>query len=178
MAESLQTKTAIAQAFKKLSKETPMEKISIGEICAECDLNRKSFYYHYKDKFDLINRIFDTEFLAVAAKKVYTDKWDCIENLCNYLYENKSFYRQAIMLEDHNSFANHLKDLLNPIIKMRLQEITDTNEISKFVLDFYTDAFIFTIGRWLLSHDALSPEEFISELKNCIYISASQTIKA
>lgn len=177
MAESLQTKKAIAEAFKKLSTEIPMEKISIGEICAECGLNRKSFYYHYKDKFDLINRIFDTEFLSVAAKRIYADKWEAIEDLCTYLYANKRFYKQAMTIEDHAGFANHLKDLLKPILKMRLQEITGNCEISKFVLDFYTDAFIFTIGRWLLSHDALAPDEFISELKNCIYISSSQMLK-
>lgn len=177
MAESLKTKKAIIEAFKKLSKESPMDKISIGEICAECGLNRKSFYYHYKDKFDLINRIFDTEFFSVAATKVYTDKWGGVEDLCSYLYENKRFYKQAIMLEDPNSFANHLKEILQPIIKMKLQEITNCHEVSKFVLEFYTDAFIFTIGRWLLSHDALVPREFISELKNCMYISSSQMIK-
>ena len=177
MAESLTTKKELAKAIKKLAKEKPIDKISIGEICSECNLNRKSFYYHFKDKFDLINWIFDTEFLSTAARKVPTHKWQGIEELCSYLYENKCFYKKAIRLNDANSFGNHLKRILEPLIKMRLQEISKTDAISKSQLEFYTDAFIFTIARWLLSSECLPPDEFMAELKSCIYMTAIDTLK-
>ena len=69
MADSNITKKALATALKDLMSEMSFEKITISDICEKCDMNRKSFYYHFKDKYDLVNWIFDTEFMAVVLKK-------------------------------------------------------------------------------------------------------------
>lgn len=69
MADSNITKHALAQALKALTETLPFDKISVGNICAQCGLNRKSFYYHFKDKYDLVNWIYYTEFIEVALKK-------------------------------------------------------------------------------------------------------------
>ena len=55
------TKQAFADALRKLLEQKPFAKISVSHICEECGMNRKSFYYHFKDKYDLVNWIFDTE---------------------------------------------------------------------------------------------------------------------
>ena len=58
------TKHALSQALKELIKTQPLKKISVGKICEACGMNRKSFYYHFKDKYELINWIFCTEFIS------------------------------------------------------------------------------------------------------------------
>ena len=68
MADSNITKQAMATAFKELLQEQSFEKISVSDICDRCHMNRKSFYYHFKDKFDLANWIFDTEFMEVTRQ--------------------------------------------------------------------------------------------------------------
>ena len=68
MAYSNITKTMMADAMKELMSEKPFAKISVGDICERCGMNRKSFYYHFKDKYDLVNWIFQTEFLKVLLK--------------------------------------------------------------------------------------------------------------
>ena len=50
MADSNSTKSALADAMKKLMVRKSFAKISISDLCEECGLNRKSFYYHFKDK--------------------------------------------------------------------------------------------------------------------------------
>ena len=59
MADSNITKSALASALKELMETTPFAKITVSDICAKCNMNRKSFYYHFKDKFDLVNWIYD-----------------------------------------------------------------------------------------------------------------------
>ena len=54
MAESNITKQALANGLKELMAVHPFEKISIGQICDKCHMSRQSFYYHFKDKYDLI----------------------------------------------------------------------------------------------------------------------------
>ena len=177
MSDSLSTKKALADALKEQLKIEPLDKICIAEICDRCELNRKSFYYHFEDKFDLINWIFDNEYLSEASKKTYTDHWESINSLCRYLYLNKCFYKKAIKVNEHNSFTNHLKSIIKPLIKLRLEEAMKGNEVTKFQLNFYTDAFIFTIARWLLDPNLLPYDEFLEELKSCIYMTAAQTVK-
>ena len=62
VAESGVTKKVLAYALKNLMETRPLNKITVGDICEACDMNRKSFYYHFQDKYDLVNWIFYTEF--------------------------------------------------------------------------------------------------------------------
>ena len=68
MPDSLITKRALASSLKELMKTQPLTKISVGDICEKCGMNRKSFYYHFCDKYDLVNWIFDTEFRFATAR--------------------------------------------------------------------------------------------------------------
>ena len=61
MSNSLITKRALAAALKEMLQTTALEKISIAEICQRCSLNRKSFYYHFHDKYELVEWIFAQE---------------------------------------------------------------------------------------------------------------------
>ena len=76
MADSNITKRALAAALKELMEEFPFIKISVADICAKCDINRKTFYYHFKDKYDLVNWIYDTEFMEAIRRKSYTSGWE------------------------------------------------------------------------------------------------------
>ena len=64
MADSNITKKALANALKELMASTPFKDIGIGAICEKCEMNRKSFYYHFRDKYDLVNWIYDNEFIG------------------------------------------------------------------------------------------------------------------
>lgn len=68
LADSNITKQALSSAFKELLESRPFSKISIGDICEKCEMNRKSFYYHFKDKYDLVNWIYYTEFVQSAVR--------------------------------------------------------------------------------------------------------------
>lgn len=69
MADSNITKRALASALKELMNEVPFKKISVADICEKCDMNRKSFYYHFRDKYDLVNWIFDTEAITLLQAR-------------------------------------------------------------------------------------------------------------
>ena len=64
MSDSNITKNALAASMKKMMRRRPFEKISVSDICMDCGINRKSFYYHFRDKYDLVNWIFFVGFLG------------------------------------------------------------------------------------------------------------------
>ena len=71
MPDSNITKKALAMAMKELMEQIPFSKISVSDICEKCGMNRKSFYYHFKDKYDLVNWIFDVEFFQAVHVRDY-----------------------------------------------------------------------------------------------------------
>lgn len=167
MADSNITKNALAAALKNLMNDKPFEKISVGDICEQCNMNRKSFYYHFQDKYDLVNWIFDTEFIAHAKKMNYSDSWAFFSDISRFFYENRSFYRKALLIKGQNSFSDHFREFLIPIIESRLDGILDTPNISEFQLNFFADAYIMTLQRWILEYNNLTPEEFLEQIKIC-----------
>jgi len=51
---SYRTKIWIADIMKRLMKSKPIDKIRITEICSQAEIERSTFYYHFKDKYDLV----------------------------------------------------------------------------------------------------------------------------
>ena len=89
MADSNSTKSALADAMKKLMVCKSFAKISISDLCEECGLNRKSFYYHFKDKYDLVNWIFYVDFLTNMGGKNFENEWDVLVAVCNISMESE-----------------------------------------------------------------------------------------
>ncbi|MEG1932709.1 MAG: TetR family transcriptional regulator, partial [Pygmaiobacter sp.] len=61
MADSAHTKRVLGDSLKELMQKKPLAKISVGDITAHCGINRQTFYYHFKDKYDLVNWIYTSE---------------------------------------------------------------------------------------------------------------------
>lgn len=171
MADSNITKRALANSLKTLMLEKPFDKININDICVPCDMNRKSFYYHFKDKYDLVNWIFDTEFMEFVGQKSLLQPWDFFKELLNYFYENHRFYRKALQIKGQNSFSDHFHEYMVPVVieflKNAYQEEYKTEHTDFFTL-FVTDAITCAIERWLLDKNCLSSDEFFELLLSCI----------
>jgi len=169
MADANITKKALASAMKELMQEKPFSKISINDICSRCDMNRKSFYYHFQDKYDLVNWIFDVEFVAIAKSNCYTDTWEAFADLFAYFYANRDFYRKALSVSGQNSLQEHFQELLQPFITSRLAEELELENAPQkkkdFCSSFLADAFISAIERWLLDKECMPAEEFLEMLR-------------
>lgn len=168
MADSNITKRALASSLKELMENKPFAKISVSDICEACDMNRKSFYYHFKDKYDLVNWIYYTEFITVAHLKEYQTGWDLLEDLCGYFYENHEFYRKSFQVEGQNSFSDYFRDIVLMIITNDMDALFGESDSSDFYVEFYTDALVCAIKKWLLQKDCMPADEFSALLKSCI----------
>lgn len=52
---SLKTKQSLAAALKNTMKSKKLSKITVTELCTVCNVNRKTFYYHFQDVYALLN---------------------------------------------------------------------------------------------------------------------------
>lgn len=53
------TKKVIQDAFLEILKEKPVAKITVKEVCDKAEINRGTFYKHYQDCYDLLEKIED-----------------------------------------------------------------------------------------------------------------------
>lgn len=168
MADSNITKQALAIALKELLEEKAFEKISVSDICGSCNMNRKSFYYHFKDKYDLMNWIFESEFVAVVNRETYPNFWKLMGNLCDYFYANKDFYFKAMQIKGQNSFSEHFKNYLYHSIGAYFEPSLEEEKRIKFYVLFLTDACVAAIERWILAKDGIAPREFLELMQSSI----------
>ena len=66
------TKRALEASLKHLLAKKPLDKITINDIAEDCGISRMTFYYHFKDIYDLI-------------------EWSCIEEASRVIEGNKTY---------------------------------------------------------------------------------------
>lgn len=162
--------------MKKLMMTTPFNKISVGQICEQCHMNRKSFYYHFRDKQDLVNWIYQSEFISTIREHSYETGWDFLSDICNYFYENRAFYRKALKIEGQNSFSDYFREILEPIVHEYVSDVIKDSESADFFVPFFSDAFIAAIKRWIMDRNCVEPEKFVGLLRSCIFSIAQKAV--
>lgn len=160
MNDSENAERSIIEAFTDLMCERAFSKISVVDICQKCIISRKSFYYHFKDKYDLINCKFDLEFPIPDNENHSFDRL-LLKMFC-YFHKNRIYYRKVFMIEGQNSFTDHLQEVLCNYI------ISNTNCKNKFRADFFAGAITFATKEWLYENKGLSPCDFHRQLGSCI----------
>ena len=51
------TRKVIQDAFLDVLKEKPISRITVKEVCDKAEINRGTFYKHYQDCYDLLDKI-------------------------------------------------------------------------------------------------------------------------
>lgn len=80
------TKMYIAEAYKNLLKERAYSEVTIRSIVETCEINRKTFYYHFFNVADLATYIFRSD-LAEALRSEFSED----EILANPENENDKY---------------------------------------------------------------------------------------
>ena len=86
---SLHTKQLLVDALITLSNQKPFSKITVSEIVNLCNINRKTFYYHFADIYDLLEWYLNNE-VSRAVSKFDSNKDinDTISYSIDYMSQN------------------------------------------------------------------------------------------
>lgn len=169
MSKAEQTRLLLANTLKQLMQNTPLDKISVQDIVSACDLNRKTFYYHFKDKQELICWIFDNEFAGLHDKN---NDNTIIDELVEHLYFNKDFYIAALTSDTQNNLREHLYKVGYKAILSQIKEILGKREMTpddmNMIALFFTNAVIGYLSQWAKEGMKKSPFEYISDYYHLI----------
>ena len=183
MPEANQTKKAFGDALKELLKTQPFEKVTVSSICEHANMKRTSFYYHFLDKYDLVNWIFDTEYEAFLKEAFSVESlepkgvpkgvtiWDLIRSTAEYFYQNAAFYQNIVSFTGQNSFLDHFRELLAPLLQEMLRDYHKDSTAMEFHINFQSDAILAALVRWLNDPKRVPPDTLVQLLRSCIQVS-------
>lgn len=144
---TLNTKKIIAASLKRAMEKKPLSKITVSEIVADCDINRKTFYYHFEDIQSLLKWILEQEAVEVVKNYDLMLDYDEVLNfVLDYVEENKhilncaydSMGRDELKRFFYNDFYGICRKLIESVEK--LVNATISEEYKDFVSNFYTEA--------------------------------------
>ncbi|MEW6624350.1 MAG: dihydroxyacetone kinase transcriptional activator DhaS [Bacillota bacterium] len=170
MPDSNITKLALANSLKGLMAKTAFNKIRVSDIVDNCGLTRQAFYYHFKDKYDLMNWIYYTETACFMNSYNKVEHWmDGLTDLCNYMRKNKTFYINALNTTGQNSFQEYLHDYIRDISISVIESIKNTEfeeEKWGFIVEFISTAFVALIVRWANNGMKDDPAEYVMKMRS------------
>lgn len=174
MSDSLITQKAIAESIKALMKKKSLEKITVSDIVRNCGLNRQTFYYHFKDKYDLVSWIYRNEIVATMSSITDGTDWDiAMTKVLNIMKQEQAFYAGSLSMDQRNIFFRFLfdavRDMLLKIINQQLQGGTAMGtEDRTFIAEFYAYGLVGIVSQWVKKGMRQPPEEIVHRLARLI----------
>ena len=105
MANSNITKKALAQSLKELGSTKILDKITVADITNHCGVNRQTFYYHFNDKYELLNWIYTEDLFKPLTKDLDFFNWgDKLVGLLKYMKNMKPFFNMTVCLSRFDKF--------------------------------------------------------------------------
>ncbi|MCR4585996.1 MAG: TetR/AcrR family transcriptional regulator [Lachnospiraceae bacterium] len=110
----------ILNTFFELLEKESLEKINVKKLCTYCNINRNTFYYHFKDLMDVLDHLFGREIAQMNADPVTS-----IQN---------EYRQRASMLYRYKKTVLHVYHSKEPEILYRYLDTATKDLVRKYVL--------------------------------------------
>lgn len=168
------TKLWIADKMKDLMKQKPIDKIRVTEICRAAEIERPTFYYHFRDKYDLVAWIF-----FQSANKTDVVSIESAAEGMRKMKQDFLFYKRAYEDSSQNALWAYMLEYFvkryEKIAKEKLRtEVLDTQ--LKFSIRHYCYGSVGMTKEWLLYDNTTSAEVVVEMMFNSMPEKLSNTI--
>jgi len=159
----LRTRQLLKDSFIDLLQEVDIEKITVNRLAERATINRVTFYLHYRDIPDMLEKMADEmneEIYRVLKKtpenpnSVEEEELTMLVNLLEHIAEHAKFYK-VILAKQTPIFTDRLLKLLTELITAKIERMDGDSYylsagIQKDIAIWYgSSALIGTIVAWL-----------------------------
>lgn len=167
------TRNALAASLKKLLQEKPLEKISIRDITEDSEVNRQTFYYHYKDIYDLIEWIFIAEGTKAlgeySACKGFQERF---VRIFYFLLENQRLVISAFHSIGREQLERFLYvqvyNLIMDVVNKEAESMNVSDSYKIYVADFYKYAIVGAMFQWIRTGMEEDPKAIVHNISQFI----------
>ena len=166
MAHSDKTKLLLAEELKRQCRTTQFSRITVGGLCAACGLDRRTFYYHFRDIYDLAAWVFDHSLVKFLPSESGYPGIHEIEEALTLLKKDASFYRRALDDSSQNALGRHILAHSAQNYAAARKQLLGTDVLSEadlFAIDYHCFGSLGIIRRWLY-HDCKPAPELVAQL--------------
>lgn len=167
------TEIRMEAVMLELMRTTEFEKITVKRICEKSKVNRSTFYAHFSDIYDMMDKMEQELRKELLASYKSNDESQIFSeqsftNFLEHIKKHRYFYK--VNLQTRKSFP--LKqgfDRLWKIIESRCIKagITDKEEILYYLVGFQA-GFTMILKRWVDTDCLQSEKDLATIIKNCV----------
>ena len=164
------TKRMLSMSLKKLLSKTTLDSITIQDITDDAEVSRKTFYYHFQDKYELLSWIYYNENFSRITEDITFDNWDQkILEMLQIMEKEKTFYVNTLKEQEH-TFESYLFEMAKALFLeaiARLDEKNHLNDVEReFDAEFYAYGICGVIVSWTQSGMRIKPEIVAEHLRS------------
>lgn len=172
------TKRALEQSLKNLLLKKPLTKIKVSDITDDCGINRMTFYYHFKDIYDLVEwSCLEDAKMALEEKKTYDTWQQGLLQIFKAVQENKPFILNVYRCVHREQVEKYLQPLVDQLLLNVINEeaagITVRDEDKQFIAQVYSYMFIGLMLDWIKDDMREDPQQIVEKLSKLIKGSVS-----
>lgn len=168
------TKHALERSLKKLLLQKPLNKITISDIAKDCGINRMTFYYHFKDIYDLVEWSCEEDARkALDGKKTYDTWQEGFYQIFQAVRENKPFIMNVYHSVSREQVEQYLYAvtyaLIIGVVEEKAEGMSIRQEDKEFIAHFYKYAFVGLMLDWIRGDMRGDPNVIIGQLSQVIH---------
>ena len=150
----LDVKAAVADALLELIRRKDADKITVKDLVEVCGISRQTFYYHFKDIYDLVDWILTEDAVKAMEGRQSFDTWtEAFLEILHQIRDNKTLVLNVYRSVGREQVEQYLYKLLDPMLKefadRECRDITVQDDDKQFVVDFYKYALVGVVLEWI-----------------------------
>lgn len=150
----MKTEHELALALKTMMSEYQLDDISVTALTNRCHVNRKTFYYHYHDIYDLLAQVFLDERIEGTEKT--NDINQLMKVIFTYYNKNTKFIDATLdsagkeLFHEfiYNAFYTNLLRFIAATTNGRKLHINDRKYIARFYASAYSNSVIYYLSTY------------------------------
>ena len=157
------TKQMFADMLEDMLHTMDFEKIQVKDLCEACQTHRQTFYYHFKDKYDLVAWVFNQDYEAVFSVPGSEFTIDTLTKLMELIRSKRSFYIKTLTDHSQNSIRSYIQEFDVEFGQKVVMSAYQTNQITDeqlYIIKYHSYGSIGMLIEWLLNDTILSAEQF------------------
>lgn len=155
-------KESLMSSLIDLVQKKNIEEITVIDIIHHCDVSRASFYRYFKDKYELMNWVFQQQLEGILSKYPNLSDWkEVTYYTLLFIYDNRKYFENIVRYKNQNSFIKHVYERTHYYFTIRLQDKLGTKDIPLKLtrsIEFCCAGIVHLLENWLSSGMIESPE--------------------
>lgn len=167
------TKRALEASLKKLLLQKPLDKITIRDITDDCGINRMTFYYHFKDIYDLIEwSLIEDADRVIAGNRTLATWQQGLLRIFEAVRDNRALILNIYRSVSHEQVELYLYrltyDLMLGVVEEQAAGMSVRPEDKRFIADFYKYALVGLVLDWVRQGMREDPQQLVDRLSQLV----------